>query len=145
MDFFDALVRYETNLWNHLDDAVRHAGAPGLATLSALRVVDRFAPAGRVQELRDELRITVGAASKLVDRLEREGLAVRHPHPTDRRSSLIALTAAGETVLTRGTQALADALADHLAGQDLTEVTSLLARLDRSLSGAPVVTAEAIR
>ncbi|WP_350350740.1 MarR family transcriptional regulator [Microbacterium sp. A8/3-1] len=134
MDFFDALVRYETDLWNHLDARVRHTGAPGLATLSALRVVERFAPASRVQELRDELRITVGAASKLVDRLEREGLAARRPHPTDRRSSLIALTASGETALALGAQAMKDALDDHLAGHDLAEVTSLLSRLDRSLT-----------
>ena len=28
MDFFDALVRYETYLWNHLDDRLVAAGKP---------------------------------------------------------------------------------------------------------------------
>ena len=96
MDFFDALVRYETYLWNHLDDRLVAAGGVSLANLTALRVVRRHAGSARVQELRTQLGITVGAASKLVDRLERDGLVVRTANPHDRRSSLIALTPAGD-------------------------------------------------
>ena len=58
----------------------------------------RHSGAARVQELRTELGITVGAASKLVDRLERDGLVVRTAHPHDRRSSLVTLTAPGSVL-----------------------------------------------
>ena len=72
MELFDVLVRYEV--------ALRSA-------------VDR--EAGRLnQDLSDDIGITVGAASKLVDRLERDGLVSKGPNPADRRSSLIALTTA---------------------------------------------------
>jgi DNA-binding MarR family transcriptional regulator len=87
-----------------------------------------------VQELRQELRITVGAASKLADRLEKEGLAQRQPHPSDRRSSVITLSPAGERALALGAQVLQDALDEHLAGEDIDTLVSVLQRLDESLT-----------
>lgn len=140
MDFFDALIRYETNLWNHVDNRLKAAGAPSLAVLSSLRVVRRYAPSARVQELRQELRITVGAASKLADRLEKEGLAQRQPHPSDRRSSLIALSPAGERALDLGVRVLQDALNEHLAGEDISVLASAVQRLDESLTALTTVT-----
>ncbi|PVU84393.1 MarR family transcriptional regulator (plasmid) [Cellulomonas sp. WB94] len=130
MDFFDVLVGYETYLWNHLDDRLRAGGGVSLGTLSALRVVRRHAGECRVQELRTDLGITVGAASKLVDRLERDGLAVRSAHPGDRRSSLVTLTAAGDAAHDAGVALMATTLAEHLAGETaLAETTVALARL----------------
>ncbi|NUU17776.1 MarR family transcriptional regulator [Cellulomonas humilata] len=138
MDFFDSLVRYETFLWNELDDRLQAGGGPSLGTLSALRVVRRHAGSCRVQEIRSELGITVGAASKLVDRLERDGLAVRTAHPTDRRSSLVTLTSAGDTAHDEGVRLIEAALADHVDGVDLAEVSStlvlLLARLTKPVA-----------
>jgi DNA-binding MarR family transcriptional regulator len=42
-----------------------------------------------------QLQITVGAASKVVDRVEAAGHCARQPDPRDRRSSLLVLTPAG--------------------------------------------------
>lgn len=135
--FLDALVRYETYLWNHLDHCLAEAGEVALSTLSALRVVRRHAGECRVQDLRADLGITVGAASKLVDRLERDGLAVRRPHPHDRRSSLVALSPAGEAAHTSGVAVVDAALAEHLADAvGVDEATDLLTRLMARL-GAP--------
>ena len=132
MDFFDVLVRYETYLWNRLDDQLRGDGGVSLATLSALRVVRRHAGECRVQELRADLGITVGAASKLVDRLERDGLAVRTAHPGDRRSSLVILTPAGDAAHDSGVALMASTLADHLDGEAAVDGTTVL--LGRLLS-----------
>ena len=140
MNLFDALLRYETDLWNHVNQRLREAGGPTLAVLSALRVIGRYSPSARVQELRDELRITVGAASKLVDRLEKDGLAQRHPHPSDRRSSFVSLSGAGEQALEFGLRIMQDALDEHLAGEDPTDLVSALQRLDGRLSGAAAET-----
>ena len=130
MDFFDTVVRYETHLWNHLDDRLHDAGAVALPTLFALRVVHRNAGHCRVQELRTELGVTVGAASKLVDRFERDGLAERTPHPTDRRSSLISLTPAGEKALDAGVRVVEQALGEHLAdASDIERTTAVLDKL----------------
>jgi DNA-binding MarR family transcriptional regulator len=102
-------------------------------------VIRRYAPFARVVELRQELRITVGAASKLVDRLEKEGLAQRQPHPSDRRSSLIALSPAGERALDLGAQVLQDAMDEHLAGEDIGALVSAVQRLDESLTALTAV------
>lgn len=126
MDLFDSLVRYETYLWNELDDRLRDAGSISLGTLFALRVIRRHEGSCRVQELRSELGITVGAASKLVDRLERDGLAVRAAHPTDRRSSLVALTRAGDAAHDDGVALVDAALTEHFEGIDLGEMASTL-------------------
>lgn len=129
MDFFDALVTYETYLWNDLDDRLRAAGSPSLGTVSALRVVRRHAGACRVQEIRADLGITVGAASKLVDRLERDGLAVRGVHPSDRRSSLVALTPAGDSAHDESVRLVEAALAEHVEGVDVGDATATLTLL----------------
>ena len=141
MDFFDLLIRYETGLWNHLEDRLRDGGAVSLATLSALRVVDHHDRRARVQDVRADLRITVGAASKLVDRLERDGLATRRPHPDDRRSSLVDLTPAGRDALATGTALLDEAMRAHLADESetaLAAATEVLGRLDARLTAGAV-------
>lgn len=137
MDFFDVLVRYETDLWNHLDDRLRGADQVSLATLTGLRAVRRHPGACRVQEVRNELGITVGAASKLVDRLERDGLVVRTAHPKDRRSSLVTLTRTGERAHDDGVAVLDRALADHLDGAATAPVTATLVGLATRLVLAP--------
>ena len=45
----------------------------------------------RVHDIADELSMTVGGTSKLVDRIEASGYCKRSPNPGDRRSSVIEL------------------------------------------------------
>ncbi len=137
VDFFDVLVRYETYLWGHLDDRLRAQDRVSLSTLSALRVVRRHAGECRVQEISTDLGITVGAASKLIDRLERDGLVARTAHPRDRRSSLVVLTAAGGAAHGAGVALVDAALADHLAGESAVAETTAVLRGLLSALGAP--------
>ena len=92
--FFDTLVRLEIELWNEIDARLRDDGVT-LARYQALHAVHEHDGRARVHEVAQDLGITVGAASKLVDRLEQDGTARREPNPDDRRSSLIALTTDG--------------------------------------------------
>src|SRR6476469_6437513 len=134
MDFFDTLVRFETALWNAIERELLRAGQVGLGTLTALRVLHRHNGSGRVQDRSRELSLTIGAASKLADRLERDGLAVRRPHPTDRRSSLVSLTETGEGARAGGEEVLGLALAQVLGGDvDAATATSAIQRLQRRL------------
>ena len=92
--FFADLVRLEIELWNAVEARLRAELGEGLATAQTLTVVAAV-PDCRVHDIVSGLSITVGGASKTVDRLERDGLVARRPHPRDRRSSVIALTRAG--------------------------------------------------
>lgn len=139
MEFFEVLVRYEVALWSAIDQELARQGQIRLGQLHALRIVDRYDGRVRVQELSGDIGITVGAASKLVDRLERDGLAVRRPNPANRRSSLIGLTTTGQRALTSATEVCRHAAARAVGDEDVEPVTAalqrLLTRLDVSGSG----------
>ncbi len=141
MEFFDVLVRYEVALWSAVDQALRREGTLSLAQLHALRVIDRYAGRARVQDLSRDIGITVGAASKLVDRLERDGLAVRSPNPANRRSSLIALTSRGQQAFTVAHE-LARTAVDRAVGDvDVQPLVVALGRLQMQLGDQAVGTA----
>jgi MarR family transcriptional regulator, organic hydroperoxide resistance regulator len=90
----------------------------------------------RVYELASELGMTSGGASKLVDRLEARGYCRRRPNPRDRRSSLLELTAAGESLLATAEHVvdaeLAEVLGSRLSGAEVTHLTVLLHHLRSS-------------
>jgi DNA-binding MarR family transcriptional regulator len=86
-------------------------------------------PSCRVQDVAAALGITVGAVSKLVDRLEAADLCVRRAHPDDRRSSLLDATDAGREAAAAADVAVRDELAqrlDSLSVRDLDRVATLL-------------------
>src|SRR3990172_6764474 len=65
---------------------------PGLSLSQALALLamERTNAEGApMRELADELGVTVPTTTGLIDRLVREGLAQRRPHPTDRRVFLL--------------------------------------------------------
>lgn len=112
--FFDATVRYETAVWSHVERAVSDACGVRLGSFSVLRVLAARRGAGRVQDAAADLGITVGAVSKIVDRLERGGWARRRPHGSDGRSQVIEVTAEGTDLLDRGLAVMTAQLGDHL-------------------------------
>lgn len=136
MEFFDTLVRYEVALWSAVDQELGRHGLASLGQLYALRVLERYRGQARVQDLSTEIGITVGAASKLVDRLERDGLATRAPNPTNRRSSLIALTETGQQALTSALAVCARSLATAVGDEDTEPLTTSLGRLQRRLAAS---------
>jgi DNA-binding MarR family transcriptional regulator len=136
MEFFDALVRYEITLWRAVDLELGRQGQVSLGQLHALRVVARYDGGARVQDLSEDIAITAGAASKLADRLERDGLAVRSPNPANRRSSLIALTPAGSQALASAAKVFSAAVAEATGQEDLELLAAALRRLQGRLDNA---------
>ncbi|MEF2977289.1 MarR family winged helix-turn-helix transcriptional regulator [Subtercola sp. YIM 133946] len=135
--FFSEIVRLEIDLWNQLDGALKADGHLGVAHLQALRSIADRAGGARVQDVSDDLQITVGAASKLVDRLERDGLAVRNAHPFDRRSMVVALTPSGSETFHAAAASAAghveQMLGDGLSETRATELAETLSTIRRSL------------
>ena len=66
------------------------------ARFQLLQALDHDQPCSMV-DLAERLSVTKRNITTLVDALESEGLAARTPHPTDRRSKLVALTEKGES------------------------------------------------
>lgn len=109
LDLFHQLVRFETELWNAVDARLRDDFDLPLSRLEPMQVIARH-PSCRVNDIAEELSITIGGTSKLVDRIEAAGHCVRRANPDDGRSSVIELTAAGRRVLTNATKAFEDEL-----------------------------------
>lgn len=89
----------------------------GLEQLRALQALERRGGTSTVGEFAAELGELGSTASRLSDRLSDAGLIVRKPSPTDRRSTLLELTATGQALLDElialRTQAL-DVVTRHL-------------------------------
>lgn len=111
---FDDLVRFETDLWNGIDARLRQECDVTLGGLNVMLVVER-AGSCRVNDIAAALSITVGGASQAVDRIEKLGHCTRRPHPADRRSSIVELTAAGQELVNEAGPVLDRELASRLA------------------------------
>ena len=112
---FADLVRLEIELWDAVEARLRVELDVGLATAQTLAVVAAV-PDCRVHDIVRGLSITVGGASKTVDRLERNGLVARRPHPSDRRSSVIALTRSGATTHVKSQRLIAAEVDARIGG-----------------------------
>src|SRR3954471_10808045 len=91
---FADLVRLEIELWDAVEARLRAELGVGLATAQTLAVVAAVQDC-RVHDIVRGLSITVGRARKTAARRERNGLVARRARPSDRRSSVVALTRAG--------------------------------------------------
>jgi DNA-binding MarR family transcriptional regulator len=110
---FSVLIRFETELWNAVDARPRADCDLPLSRFAPMQVVARHGGC-RVHDIADELSMTVGGTSKLVDRIEASGYCTRSPNPGDRRSSIIELTPAGKAVLARATAVFEEELRNQL-------------------------------
>jgi MarR family transcriptional regulator, multiple antibiotic resistance protein MarR len=141
---FTDLVRVETRLYNAVAERVKAQAGVGAGYFELLRYV-RDHPDARVADLAAAFAIGVGAISKIVDRLEKEDWVERRPNPANRRSSLLSLTPAGESVVSRTEPVWQAAIQEILGGAvtpaELTALSQTLgalrADLERRRLGLP--------
>ena len=114
-----------------------------LLFFESLRFISQ-APDGslRVGDHARALRVTVGATSKLVDRIESAGLIARQTEPLDRRAARVALTRCGERLLSTAAKTYEQdvaALADPVlsAGEQCEMHACVTRLLDAANRGAP--------
>ena len=104
------LLRIHAALVHELDRELDKAHALPLSHYEVLIYLDA-APNDqlRMSELASSVLLSQSGLTRLVDRLERDGLVVREPCPDDRRGLLASITPAGR-------ERLAEARPTHLAG-----------------------------
>ncbi|MFI6166204.1 MarR family winged helix-turn-helix transcriptional regulator [Nocardia sp. NPDC051052] len=141
---FADLVRCETRLYNALNDRLRERHGIVTSQFESLRFL-RAHPGARVADLATEFAAGVGAMSKGVDRLEKQGWIVRQPNPSDRRSSLLALTDDGVRLVEAAEETFDEQLT-QLLGATLTRsslpvvaqaLSQLRGALERDQVGLP--------
>jgi DNA-binding MarR family transcriptional regulator len=140
----DRLHSAAIHLVRHLRSRDAERGAPvGPAGLSALSVLVSSGPR-TVGELARAEHVKVSTMSRLVASLERYGMVTRAADPSDRRSVVVRPTSVGRTVMRRGREGEAVALASllgDLAQRDIealgraAELIERMLRADRTESG----------
>lgn len=97
------------------------------------------AGAMRPSDLADQIGLSRSATTRLVDRLERDGLVERLDCPTDGRGSLVGLTPNGESEFrTAGRihlRGIEQHVGSHLTPAQLAELTELLGTLADAVAG----------
>ena len=133
---FTDLVRYETRLYNALGDRLRAQHGITTSQYEFLRMIGRRDDC-RVNDLAQEVAITVGATSKGVDRLEAAGWVSRQPNPANRRSFLLVLTPEGRQKLDEATPTFTAGLnawlAEPLTGDSLDSLAATVALLRKTV------------
>lgn len=76
-------------------------------------------------DLSQRLMVTTGNVTGLIDLMEQEGLVERHPHPTDRRSTLVQMTALGEQLCSTAMPAHQEWIQEMLKGMTEDELSQL--------------------
>jgi DNA-binding MarR family transcriptional regulator len=96
-----------------------------------------------MSSLKEELGVTATNITALVDALEKDGLVARKAHPTDRRATLLEVTAKAECELMKGCQKYSErvgGLFSVLSEADRRELLRMLdalkAHLDVGKSGS---------
>jgi DNA-binding MarR family transcriptional regulator len=141
---FTDLVRVETRLYNAIEGRLKAESGVGAGHFELLRHV-RDHPDARVADLASAFAIGVGTTSKIVDRLEKEGWMHRRPNPANRRSSLLALTPTGESVVSQAEPAwqaaIQEILGEAVTPDQLTALSltlgALRSELERRHLGLP--------
>lgn len=114
------------------------------SVLASLRGMTRSGGAPTQRELADQTGLDEIFVSKLVRTLERNGLIIRSPHPTDGRARLLSLTDVGIDTITPAIAAVHDLLDDLTApigGIRSADTTALVDTLQLLLA-APALTQE---
>src|ERR1700723_511358 len=129
---FNDLIRYEIELWDAVDARLKSEFGLPLTHFEPMSVMDRIAGC-RVYDIANELGITTGGTSKLVDRIEASGYCRRLPNPEDRRSSLLELTPEGRRLFAAAGVAFDDELRRWLGAavpeRTLGQLAATLTRL----------------
>ncbi|MBF6510960.1 MarR family transcriptional regulator [Nocardia farcinica] len=84
-----------SELAHTIEDHVRHCVADSDLTASQAIALRELAEPLSMRELAARMHCATSNVTFLIDRLEKQGLVTRRPHPTDRRAKEIALTEEG--------------------------------------------------
>jgi DNA-binding MarR family transcriptional regulator len=100
LDAWRAVLNTHARLTTRVEDALDDAGLPQLAWYDVLWALHR-APAKtlRMGELAQEVTISRSGLTRLVDRIEADGLLERRQSAADRRAVEVAITPAGSRLL----------------------------------------------
>jgi DNA-binding MarR family transcriptional regulator len=131
---WSAIVDVYQPVLREVVDVLEHDAGIDSGVYSALAYLDREPDGLRIGELHDRMRVRYSqpGLSRLVQRMEVDGLVRRRTDPADRRRASLALTRAGRTRFHRAQQVYRDALDEHLGRfVDARDARALITALEQ--------------
>jgi DNA-binding MarR family transcriptional regulator len=130
------LLRAQHALLARVEDDLKRAGFPALEWYNVLLELDR-SEAGWLRQSDVNARVEIAQynMSRLVDRLEREGLVERRQCPMDARNNVLVITEAGRRLRRSMWPTYAAAIEAHVGKRLSAEEAATLAGLLGKLSG----------
>ncbi|MEW5757365.1 MAG: MarR family transcriptional regulator [Pseudomonadota bacterium] len=128
------LIQVQQRLLDKVEADLKGAGLPPLSWYDVLLELNRV-PAGRLRqfELSEKVLLSKYNLSRLLDRLEEQGLIGRESCDEDRRGTHVSITPDGKKLLKRMWPIYAKAIhthfARHLAPEEQAQLGALLERL----------------
>ena len=117
LEAWSALVAVYQSVLHDVVRALEDDAGLDSGVFSALAYLARAVPPGRLRmsEMQELMhpRYSQPGLSRLVQRMEADGLVERRPDPADGRAALLVMTRAGKTRFTRADAVYADALREH--------------------------------
>jgi DNA-binding MarR family transcriptional regulator len=93
----------------------------------------------RPSDLADSVGLSRSATTRLIDRLERDGLVKRETCPSDRRGSFISLTGKGEELFTQAgrvhLRGIDQHVGSHLSPSEMADLRRILTKLADTVGG----------
>ncbi|QWF78080.1 MarR family winged helix-turn-helix transcriptional regulator [Amycolatopsis sp. CA-230715] len=133
---WESLFRAQVTLMRRFQRAHRDAEV-SLREYDVLYNLSRFPDAGlRINELNEHILLTQPSLSRLVDRMESDGLVERGADEGDRRGTVVRLTARGAEVQRRVGRAHAAAIGKYVGGALTADELRTLERLCDKLRAA---------
>ena len=128
-----ALLRTAPPLFERVETALKAKGHPPLAWYDVLWELERAGEPLRQRDLGERLLVARYNLSRLIDRLEGEGLIEREDCADDARGQMLKLTRAGKTLRAKMwpdyAAAISDAVADRLRVSEAETLAKLLDKL----------------
>jgi DNA-binding MarR family transcriptional regulator len=128
-----AILRVGPNLLERVEAALKAEGFPPLSWYDVLWELEQAEETTRPRDLGTRLLVARYNLSRLLDRLEAEGLIEREDCPDDARGQVLKLTRAGKSLRTRMWPVYASAIKSTLESQltsaELERLANLLNRL----------------
>jgi DNA-binding MarR family transcriptional regulator len=116
-------------------DAALKPFALSFARYEVLRLL-AFSREGRLplSSVVSRLQVHATTVTSTAERLVRDGLIVREPHPYDGRAAMLALTDSGRNLVERATSALNTQVFSHpgMSEEDTADLVAIVARLRRN-------------
>ena len=124
------LIRAREKVLGAIEHDLKAGGCPPLAWYDVLLELSR-APGGRLRpfEIEKETLLAQYNLSRLLDRLEKEGLVAREPCEDDARGQWIAITEKGRATQARTWKIYARAIQKHVGGKLDDKAAAALAEL----------------